>query len=67
MCDQQLEQERRALDQALDELCQNLDFRLVRLEELIPGLLQDCLAKGISLGAVVLRRALFQGSCKVVR
>ena len=59
MRDQQLERELEALDQSLEKLHEKLNFRIVRLEALIPGPLQDCVAKGISLAAVALRRTLF--------
>jgi hypothetical protein len=53
---QQFESELKALDQSLERLYEKLDFRLVRIEELIPRRLRHCLAKGVPLAAVVLRR-----------
>ena len=41
MRDQQLDEELMALGQPLESLCEQLDFKLLRLEALIPKPLQD--------------------------
>jgi hypothetical protein len=56
MRDQQLEQELEPLGPALERLHEKLDFRLVRLKELVPGRLRYCLTKGVSFAAVIRRR-----------
>jgi hypothetical protein len=64
MRDQQLDEELIALDQSLERLCKQLDFRLLRLEELIPKQLQNRLAEGIAPAAAVLRLVLFGAACR---
>lgn len=56
MRDQQLERELEALDRAFERFSETLDFSGIRLGELIPRWLRDCLTRGVSLAAVVLRR-----------
>ena len=64
MRDQQLDEEIIALDQSLERLCKQLDFRLLRLEELISKQLQNRLAEGIALVAAVLRLVFSGAACR---
>ena len=64
MRDQQLDEELMALDQPLGNLCEQLDFRLLRLGELIPKPLQNRLAEGMAPVSAVLRLVLSGATCR---
>jgi len=64
MRDQQLDEELMALDQSLERLYKELDFRLLRLEELIPMPLKNRLGSGIPSVAEVLRLMISGATCR---